>query len=73
MSLMFHQLKVYLVFLLSTELEWNQVPYHCDHLLAYFTSPGWEIIVEKLVEGIPNYPGETLPKFRSVHHSSHIT
>jgi hypothetical protein len=31
------------LFCLPMGLEWNQVQYHCGHLLACFTSPGWEM------------------------------
>jgi hypothetical protein len=35
-------------------LVWNQVHCYCGHLLAYYTSPGWEavMIVEQSVEWI---------------------
>jgi hypothetical protein len=38
----------------SIGLEWNQVHYHCGHLLACCTSPGWfmVMIVEQLVEAM---------------------
>jgi hypothetical protein len=31
-------------------LEWKQVHYYCSHLLAYFTSPGWQMMMMMIEE-----------------------
>jgi hypothetical protein len=52
---------------------------YCGHLLAYCTSPGWQVrvIVVKLVEwtltGETQVLGENLPQRHFVHHKPHMT